>query len=148
MKQRILYYRRPLGETYQRIVTLLAEEGHKVTKPAVFKFCRHFKETGSIKRAPGTGKKSKFTDEAAQIVEGQMQADDETTSEELAAILREKSVHVCARTAVKSTKFHTYVRTYVLLFTYIRMCVNFTVFVPHVASQYVRRALTFLLLVP
>ena len=105
-------------------------------------------ETGSIKRAPGTGKKSKFTDEAAQIVEGQMQADHETTSEELAAILREKSAHVCARTAVKSTKFHTYVRTYELLFTYIRTCVNFTVFVPHVASQYVRSALTFLLLVP
>ena len=77
-----------------------------------------------------------------------MQADDKTTSDELAAILREKSAHVCARTAVKSTKFHTYVCAYVLLFTYIRTYVNFTVFVPHVASQYVRSALTFLLLVP
>ena len=39
----------------------------------------------------------------------------------------------------------TYVRTLINIHTYV--C-NFTIFVSHIASQYVRRALTFLLLVP
>ena len=111
VKQRILYYRR-LGESYQRIVTLLAE-GHKVTKPGVFEFCRHFEEMGSIKRTPGTGKKSKFTDEAAQIVERQMQADDKTTSENWQRFFAKKvSTFVQGQPLKVPNSIRTYVCTY------------------------------------
>ena len=75
------------SKSYQKIVLSLAEEGHAVTKAGAGKVLRHFKETGTITRAHGSGQRSKMTAEAQRLIEEQMEADDETTGKELQKLL-------------------------------------------------------------
>ena len=100
IKQRILFYRRS-GKSYQKIVLSLAEEGHAVTKAGVGKFLRHYKETGTIARAPGSGQTSKMTVEAQRLIEEQMEADDETTGKELQKLMSTNGIEVSSTTALR-----------------------------------------------
>ena len=61
VKQRILFYYRSKKISLQ-IVQYLAEEGHTVSKAGILKFFHHYRETGTIARAPGTGQALKLTD--------------------------------------------------------------------------------------
>ena len=55
------------------------KEGMITSRSGICKFIRHYKETGSIGRRPGSGRRSKITEEIKQIVEEQMRKDDETS---------------------------------------------------------------------
>ena len=101
VKQRILYFRR-MGESYGNIIN--QKEGHKTTKAGVYKFCQRYEETGTISRATGSGKTSKFSEDAEKIIEDQMTADDEITGVELEKRLHKNGIHVCSRTALEWRK--------------------------------------------
>ena len=100
VKQRILYYRR-LRKNYEGIARCLSEEGHKVTKVGVYKFLKRFEESGTIARNPGSGKASKMTSSAKQIIEEQMWRDDETTGSELQKLLSKEGINVSACTTIR-----------------------------------------------
>ena len=89
VKQRILALRRE-GLSYGKIAKALKEEGHSVTKAGVHRFAKSYNERGSISRKPGSGKKAIVNDDIKRMIEEQMNKDDETTIEELRAILTGK----------------------------------------------------------
>ena len=100
VKQRILRYRR-LRKNYEGIAHCLSEEGHKVTKVGVYKFLKRFEESGTIAHNPGSGKASKMTSSAKQIIEEQMWRDDETTGSELQKLLSKEGINVSACTTIR-----------------------------------------------
>ena len=100
VKQRILRYRR-LRKNYEGIAHCLSEEGHKVTKVGVYKFLKRFEESGTIARNPGSGKASKMTSSAKQIIKEQMWRDDETTGSELQKLLSKEGINVSACTTIR-----------------------------------------------
>lgn len=53
----------------------------------VYKFLRRYEETGTITRAPGSGRSSKVNAEICKLIEEQMQKNDETTALELKQLL-------------------------------------------------------------
>ena len=89
VKQRILALRRE-GLSYGKIAKALQEEGHSVTKSGVHQFAKSYDDRGTISRKTGSGKKSIVNDDIKRTIEEQMNKDDETTIEELKAILTGK----------------------------------------------------------
>ena len=76
-KQRILcYYNQRLKAP--SISKCLAEEGIKASRVGVHKFLRSYQSSASIARRPGSGRRSKLTDEVRKVVEEKMREDDET----------------------------------------------------------------------
>ena len=70
-KQRIIcYYNQRLKAP--AISRRLAEEGIKASRVGVHKFLRSYQRSASIARHPGSGRKSKITDEVKKIVEEKM----------------------------------------------------------------------------
>ena len=82
VKQRILFYHRS-GKKYAGISHCLSEEGDKISKAGVFKFLRHYLNSGKIAREPGTGQASKATPTIHHLIEEQMQRNDEAKGLEL-----------------------------------------------------------------
>ena len=85
-KQRILFW---LFEGYRAptISRRLENEGIFVSRRGVSKFIKRYLSTGTIGRQPGSGGKTKITDEVKKIVDERMAIDDETTATQLHVIL-------------------------------------------------------------
>ena len=70
----------------------------------VSKFVKHYKETGSIARKPGSGRLSKVTGRVKELVEEQMQRDDETTATQLHSFLISKGISISLKTILRCRK--------------------------------------------
>ena len=70
-----LFFKRK-GKSYRRIVDILGEEGHTVTKSGICSFLKQYKERGSILRKPGTGMKSKKNSNIIKLVDSHVEQDD------------------------------------------------------------------------
>jgi transposase len=99
-KQRILHFA-PLGLRPPAIAKELQKEKLKYSRVGVYKFLKHYRETGSIGRKVGSGRPSKATAEIKQIVEDQMRVDDETTAYQLHRLLTEKDYSISLRTVLR-----------------------------------------------
>ena len=75
------------GKSYRRIVDILGEEGHTVTKSGICSFLKQYGERGSILRKPGTGTKSKNNSNILELVDSHMEQDDETFLEDRPKLL-------------------------------------------------------------
>ena len=58
------------------------------SKADVLKFLRHYRETGTITCAPGTGQASKLTNQIWEIIDDQIMKNDETKGLELQKLLK------------------------------------------------------------
>ena len=76
---------------------LLRREKLFASRQGVQKFLRHYQKSGTIGRSPGSGRRSKITEEIRQIVEDQMRLDDETTAYQLHALLTSKGINISLR---------------------------------------------------
>ena len=81
-KRRILFHNNSGGLSVNDIVKALLEEDIVVSKSGVWKFWRKYKESGDIKRKPGSGTHSKVNEEIEKIVDRALEADDERTGKE------------------------------------------------------------------
>ena len=99
-KQRILHFA-SLGLKPPTIANELQKERLKCSRVGIYKFLKHYRETGSIGRKVGSGRPSKVTAEIKQIVEDQMRLDDETTAYQLHRILTEKGYSISLRTILR-----------------------------------------------
>ena len=87
IKQRVLrHYSK--GHKALTIAKLLQEEQLKALSVGVAKFIKHFLDTGTIARKPGSGYPSEVTEDIKHnIVMEQMQKDDEMTAYQLHQLL-------------------------------------------------------------
>ena len=69
----------------------LLQEGLVATRQGIYNFIKWYEATGTIGWLPGSGRKSKVTDEI-RIVEDQMKADDETSAFQLHQLLMSKGL--------------------------------------------------------
>ena len=88
-RQRILYLHF-LGYRAPTIAKLLRGEKMNGSRRGIHKFIRKLKETGSIRRRPGSGRPTKIVGEIKTFVEQQMRLDDETTATQLHALLKKR----------------------------------------------------------
>ena len=86
-RQRILHFTL-MGHKAPTISHLLREEGLRTSRVGIHKFLQKYKETRSIERRPGCGRPTKMTPAVKALVEQQMREDNETTSIQLHALLR------------------------------------------------------------
>ena len=91
IKQRISYW---LGKGLKApsIYKKLSGEGLSCSTRGIHKFIVKYEATGSINRKRGSGRPSKVTEEVEAIIEGQMQANDETTVAELQRLLKGQAI--------------------------------------------------------
>ena len=99
-KQRILFfffqgYRAPT------IGKRLEEEGIIASRRGVLKFLKRYLSTGTIGRRPGSGGKTKITEEVKKIVDEQMDLDDETTATQLHVLLVSLGYNLSLRTILR-----------------------------------------------
>ena len=73
-----------------------------VSRSAVARFVKKYKETETICRRPGSGHLSKMTPEVLHIVEDQMQLDDETTAVQLQKLLFDNRQPLSLKTILRS----------------------------------------------
>ena len=99
-KQRILYFYFQ-GYKPPTITNFLREEGMSVSRRGVAKFVKCYRQTGSIARAPGSGRPTKVTAEVKKIVEEQMRLDDKTTAVQLHALLNSRGYQLSLRTILR-----------------------------------------------
>ena len=71
-KLRILHYHAQGYKPYTIAKVLETNEGLKLSRFGVAKFLKHYEETGTIKRKPGSGRPSKVSSEIKSIVDEQM----------------------------------------------------------------------------
>ena len=100
-QQRILFFS-GLGYKSTSIVRVLREEGLIVSKSAVVRFLKKYKETETICRRPGCP--SKITPEVLRIVEDQMQLDDETTAVQLQKLLFDNQQPLSLKTILEQVE--------------------------------------------
>ena len=96
-KQRILifYFK---GYRSPTISKLLEDEGIFVCRRGVAKFIIRYLATGSIARCPGSGRRTKITEDVKRVVEEQMKVDDETTATQLHVLLVDLGYSLSLRT--------------------------------------------------
>ena len=94
-KQCILHFT-SLGLKPPTIAKELQKEKIKCSRVSIYKFLKHFRETGSTGRKVGSGRPSKVTAEIKKIVDDQMRLNDETTAYQLHR-LRKAILSVCGR---------------------------------------------------
>lgn len=99
-KQRIVYYYRK-GYRAPTICQLLQKEQISTTRVGIAKFLDKYEETGSIARAPGSGRPTKITAEVKEIVEAKMREDDETTAYQLHALLLSRGYQISKKTILR-----------------------------------------------
>ena len=100
IKQRILHHYSK-GYKAPTIAKLLQEEQLKASRVGVAKFIKHYQDTSTIARRPGSGQPSKVTEEIKRIVEEQMQKDDKTMAYQLHQLLVSKGYSICLRTVLR-----------------------------------------------
>ena len=100
-KQRILIFFSH-GTRAPTIARRLEDEGIVVSRRKVAKFLKRYFETGTIARRPGSGGKTKITDEVKRIVEEQMRCDDETTATQLHVLLVSHGYQLSLRTILRT----------------------------------------------
>ena len=71
------------------------------SRRGICKFLHRYTGSGTIHRMPGSGLRSKTTEEVRQIVEEQMRKDDETTAVQLRALLLDKGYQLSLRTILR-----------------------------------------------
>ena len=96
-KQRILHFYSQ-GFKAPTIAKLLSRENLYCSRMGVMKFLKHYEETGSIGRRPGSGRPSKVTEEIKEFVNEQMRRDDETTAYQLHQMLTQRGYTISLRT--------------------------------------------------
>ena len=99
-QQRILVHY-ACGYKAPTIAKLLLQENLRASRVGIAKFLRKFRETGCIRRRPGTGRPSKISTEVKRIVEEQMRADDETTATQLHRLLQQRGYTLSLRTVLR-----------------------------------------------
>ena len=104
LKQRIvqLYFQRRVS--YGVLAQVLAAEGFRVSKKAVWATIKKYKEHGTISRLPGSGRPFKLTRAMLDIIEAQMELDDETTATQLVRILEERGYKVSKSTIERARR--------------------------------------------
>jgi transposase len=103
IKQRISYWHGK-GLKAPSIYKKLSGEGLSCSTRGVRKFIVKYEATGSIRRKRGSGRPSKVTEEVEAIIEGQMQANDETTVAELQRLLKRQRYHLSRSTILRCRK--------------------------------------------
>ena len=100
VKRRILALNRE-GMRPPTIARVLRTEGLRASRRGILKFLTHYEMTESLARQPGSGRKTIITEEKRTIVEGQMQADDESTATQLRRLLIHRGHNVSLRTVLR-----------------------------------------------
>ena len=72
------------------------------TRQGIAKLLAHYKRTGSLSRAKGSGRPAKVTPAVKAAVDAQMRKDDETTAVQLCAILTTKGYALSLSTILRS----------------------------------------------
>ena len=103
-KQRILHFHFKENLRALTIAKALLEEGIQTSRRGVAKFLMKYKSTGTILRCPGSGRRSKITQEVKELVEAQMHLDDETTASQLHKLLVSKGYIMSFRTILRCRK--------------------------------------------
>ena len=81
---------------------LILEDEISVSKHGVRLFLKHYRETNTIARKPGSGLRPKLSPTVQGIIEEAMQQDDETTATQLQALLAERQIYVSLATIVRN----------------------------------------------
>ena len=99
-KQKVLFFylRSHRPATISR---LLEEEGIHVSRRRVARFIARYLATGSIARRPGSGGRSKITEDVKKIVDEQTKVDDETTATQLHVLLTNRGYKLSLRTILR-----------------------------------------------
>ena len=97
VKQRIIYFHQR-GYRPPTISVLLQEESISASRVGIAKFLMKYELTGSVSRAPGSGRPTKISTEIKAIVEDKMREDDETTASQLHKILTSRGYQISSRT--------------------------------------------------
>ncbi len=101
IKQQILchYYNNKYNTP--TIAKVLQEVGLKASCVGIVKFLKHYKESSSIARKPGSVCPSKITAEMKKFIEEQMQLNNETTTYQLHQLLVSKGFNISLRTVLR-----------------------------------------------
>ena len=99
-KLRILHFHTQ-GYRPPAIQKCLNAEGIAVSWRGVAKFIKRFFSRGTIARQPGSGRKTKITEEVRKVVEEQMRRDDETTASQLHVLLTRSGYNLDLRTILR-----------------------------------------------
>ena len=98
-RQRILEHHFA-GNRAPKIQKLLQAENILVSRVAVCKFLQKYKETGTIGRQEGGGRKTVITQNVKLIVEQQMVNDDETTAFQIHKLLIQEGIYISKYSAL------------------------------------------------
>ena len=99
-KLRILHFH-VQGYRPPAITKRLEDEGIVVSRRGVAKFIKRFTRRGTIARQPGSGRKTKITEDIKRVVEQQMRRDDETTASQLHVLLTSLGYSLDLRTILR-----------------------------------------------
>ena len=104
-KQRILfYYAEGIRSSNGLKQQLEEEDGIIMSRVAIWKFLRRYKESQCLSRKEGSGRRSKITPEVKSIVERQMDVDDEITAQQLHKILTHEGFLLSLSTILRCQK--------------------------------------------
>ena len=110
-KQLSLYARRRMkalfcqGTTVKEVEDELAAEQIVACQQTVWRFLSHYRKHGLVQALRRSGRPTKLTEAVQDVIEEAMQADNETTVEELVVILRTKcNISVSPCTTLKGRK--------------------------------------------
>ena len=99
LKQRIVHLHTK-GYKPPTIQRFLREEGLACSRIGIYRFLKHFKEYGLMRKA-GSGRPSKISREIKIIVEEKMREDDESTAHQLHNLLGSKGYSISLRTVLR-----------------------------------------------
>ena len=97
-KQRVIFYHHR-GLKPPTISSHLQEEGITASRVGIYKFLKKYNISLCIARRPGSGRRSKITDEVKRLVEEKMCEDDETTAMQLHQMLTVRG-HVISKKTI------------------------------------------------
>ena len=103
-KQRILHYHAQGIRGYTITKLLRAKDKILISRKAVWRFLKVYRETGSLLRNRGSGRPTKVTIDVLAIVDERMKEDDETTAKHLHALLNERGHQMSMSTIIRCRK--------------------------------------------
>ena len=83
------------------IARVLRAEGVRASRRGILKFLTRYKNTQTIARQPGSGRKTIITEDIQHIVEERMREDDETTAMQLHQLLTSHGYNLSRRTVLR-----------------------------------------------
>ena len=96
--------------TVAEILDALRKEGICTCRQTVWRIQRHIEEYGTIEPLPKSGRPTKLSANALQLIENSMRRDDETTAKELVATLSSNGLSVSTTTALKGRRLMGWTR--------------------------------------